>query len=73
MLHLCHDNRFGKKLTSKLMVEFSPWDGKPREGEPMPLDRNEIDAIPLNGESILLRTGSTMAQGKESVRPFILM
>lgn len=45
------------------MVEFSPWDGKAREGEPMPLDRNEIDAIPLSGESILIRTGSTMAQG----------
>ncbi|KAG0339701.1 hypothetical protein BG000_001560 [Podila horticola] len=53
---------FGKKLTSKLMVEFSPWDGKAREGEPLPEDRNEIDAIPLNGESILIRTGSTMAQ-----------
>ncbi|KAF9390058.1 hypothetical protein CPB97_010054 [Podila verticillata] len=59
---------FGKKLTSKLMVEFSPWDGKPREGEPMPLDRNEIDAIPLNGESILLRSGSTMAQVAAKLR-----
>ncbi|KAG0030103.1 hypothetical protein BGZ81_003066 [Podila clonocystis] len=59
---------FGKKLTSKLMVEFSPWDGKAREGEPMPLDRNEIDAIPLNGESILIRTGTTMAEVAAKLR-----
>ncbi|KAG0081828.1 hypothetical protein BGZ93_002620 [Podila epicladia] len=50
------------------MVEFSPWDGKAREGEPMPLDRNDIDAIPLSGESILIRTGSTMAQVAAKLR-----
>ncbi|KAF9138077.1 hypothetical protein BGX30_009611 [Mortierella sp. GBA39] len=55
---------FGKKMTSKLMVEFSPWDGKPRPGEPMPLERDDIDAIPLTGEAILVRSDSTMAQGK---------
>ncbi|KAF9333415.1 hypothetical protein BG006_003655 [Podila minutissima] len=43
-------------------------DGRAREGEPMPLDRNEIDAIPLSGESILIRTGSTMAQVAAKLR-----
>ncbi|KAF9104790.1 hypothetical protein BGX29_001271 [Mortierella sp. GBA35] len=58
---------FGKKLTSKLMVEFSPWDGKPRPGEPMPLERDNIDAIPLTGEAILIRSDSTMAQVAEKL------
>ncbi|KAI1316913.1 hypothetical protein EDD11_009314 [Mortierella claussenii] len=53
---------FGKKLTSKLLVEFSPWDGKPKPGEPMPLDRDEIDAVPLSGESILIKSHATMAE-----------
>ncbi|KAG0334257.1 hypothetical protein BG004_000493 [Podila humilis] len=59
---------FGNTLTSKVMVEFSPWDGKAREGEPMPLDRTEIDAIPLTGESILIQSGSTMAQVAAKLR-----
>ncbi|KAG0297867.1 hypothetical protein BGZ96_004518 [Linnemannia gamsii] len=58
---------FGKKMTSKLMVEFSPWDGKPRPGEPMPLERDDIDAIPLTGEAILVRSDSTMAQVAEKL------
>ncbi|KAF9921511.1 hypothetical protein FBU30_008450 [Linnemannia zychae] len=58
---------FGKKLTSKLMVEFSPWDGKPRPGEPMPLDRDDLDGIPLTGEAILVRSDSTMAQVAEKL------
>ncbi|KAF9907263.1 hypothetical protein EC991_011164 [Linnemannia zychae] len=58
---------FGKKMTSKLMVEFSPWDGKSKPGEPMPLERDDIDAIPLAGESILVRSDSTMAQVAEKL------
>ncbi|KAF9147219.1 hypothetical protein BG015_011163 [Linnemannia schmuckeri] len=54
-------------MTSKLMVEFSPWDGKPRPGEPMPLERDDIDAIPLTGEAILVRSDSTMAQVAEKL------
>ncbi|KAG0257365.1 hypothetical protein BGZ95_005262 [Linnemannia exigua] len=54
-------------MTSKLMVEFSPWDGKPKPGEPMPLDRDDIDAIPLSGEAILVRSDSTMAQVAEKL------
>ncbi|KAF9161781.1 hypothetical protein DFQ26_004156 [Actinomortierella ambigua] len=58
-------NRFvylalGKKLTSTLMLEFSPWDGKYRESEPMPIDRTHLDAIPLKGESILVRSGTIL-------------
>ncbi|KAG0365051.1 hypothetical protein BC939DRAFT_508595 [Gamsiella multidivaricata] len=59
---------FGKKLTSKLLVEFSPWDGKSKPGEPMPLDRDDIDDIPLSGESILIRSNSTMTQVAEKLR-----
>ncbi|KAG0236527.1 hypothetical protein BGW41_000395 [Actinomortierella wolfii] len=58
-------NRFvylalGKRLTSTLMLEFSPWDGRHREDEPMPIDRTNLDAIPLKGESILVRSGTIL-------------
>ncbi|KAG0302922.1 hypothetical protein BGZ98_007118 [Dissophora globulifera] len=58
---------FGKKLTSKLLVEFSPWDGKPKAGEPMPLDKDDIDDIPLSGEAILIRSDSTLSQVAEKL------
>jgi len=59
---------FGKKLTSKLLVEFCPWDGKAKPGEPMPMERDDIDAIPLAGESILVKSGSTMAEISEKLK-----
>ncbi|KAF8935260.1 hypothetical protein EDD21DRAFT_380111 [Dissophora ornata] len=59
---------FGKKLTNKLLVEFCPWDGKSKPGEPLPLDKDDIDDIPLNGESILVRSESTMTQVAEKLR-----